>query len=323
MMTRLLCLTALGLMGLVGSVDAATRHVRPGGTGTGADWSTACATVACAARGDVVYLAGGSYGAMNFSNAASGTTLITVKKATLTDHGSDVGWNVAYAGQAVFDGGMDISSPYWLIDGQTGGGPGAWTTGFGFKAKTMADTVVSVSASNVTLRHIEAQGNGGGDDSNAQAQDIFGIYDAAVSNVTLSYAYLYNSGRCIYFLRGSNLLFEYNYTGSHESTAGQHSELASIWATVPDSPKNITFRYSVFTWAEGTGGLIFDSVTAPSQPSLYVYGNVFAPVNGGFYEGGNNGTISTWDSGGSGLNHARVFNNTFINAAKALGTNGN
>lgn len=304
MMTRLLCLTALGLMGLAGSVDAATRHVRPGGIGSGADWTTACGSVSCAARGDLVYLAGGNWGAMRFSTPASGSTVITIKKATVTDHGSDVGWSPLYAEQAVFDGGLSVSSPYWLIDGVTGGGPGAWTTGFGFKAKTTSDTVISVSASNVTLRHLEGQGNGGDGDGSGPAQDIFGIYDAGVSNVTLSYAYLYDSGRCIYFLRGSNLVFEYNYTGRHESTAAQHSEVASVWSG--GAPlKNVTFRYNVFTHSEGTGGLMVEG------DGLYVYGNIFV-ARAGTSLGGGNGLIGTWTA--SALTNMKVYNNTVVNA---------
>jgi hypothetical protein len=112
---------------------------------------------------------------------------------------------------------------------------------------------------------------------------------------------------------------EYSYTGFYESTPAQHSELASLWGGC----SNFTFRYNLFTFTaindETTGGLMFDSLPIPAASSLFVYGNIFAPVNGGSM-GGNNGQIGSWCSGGSFLNHARVFYNTFIsNGNPALG----
>jgi hypothetical protein len=290
---------------------AATRYVRAGASGAanGSDWTNAYPSLpATLTRGDTYYVAGGTYSGYRFSTPASGTTLITIKRATIADHGTTTGWSDSFGqGQAFFAGSWDFSSSYWLIDGQVGGGPGSWTTGFGFKVKETADTVISIgsNASNITIRHVEAEGNGGDGDGGTGANDIFNNYTAGTRNVTVSYAYFYNAGRCIFFSRGSNMTFEYIYTGYHESTPGQHSEVASIWTASPDPrPTNYTFRYNVFTHAEGTGGLIMDG------DGLYVYGNVFYRPTGDNWEHGN-GVIGTWTV--NVLTQAKVYNNTFIN----------
>src|SRR5688500_13240838 len=101
-------------------VFGATRYVRSGATGTGTDWNNACGDFAgsCAvstmARGDVYYVADGSYPARDWNKATSGTSLITIKKATASDHGTDTGWSAGYGdGQAVFVGTNTISTGYW------------------------------------------------------------------------------------------------------------------------------------------------------------------------------------------------------------------
>ena len=297
------------------SADAANRYVRSGASGAanGSDWTNAYPSLpATLTRGDTYYVAAGNYSGYRFGTATSGTALVTIKKATAADHGTDTGWNNAFGtGQALFTGRWDIGMSNILIDGQTGGGPGSWTTGFGFKVlNTGNDTVIDVSGDNVTLRHIEAQGNGGDGDGVGRANHIIGVGGA--DSLTISYAYLYDAGACIYMVSGTNLLFEYNYTGYMESTSAQHAEIASIWAfSVPVS--NVTYRYNVFTHAEGTGGLIMEG------NGLYVYGNVFYKPAGDNWSHGN-GLIGTWTV--NTLTNLKVYNNTFINinSGNTIGT---
>ena len=75
----------LALSALV--ADAASKYVREAaaGAGTGADWTDAyTALPATLTRGDTYYIADGAYAAYTFDDAISGTTLITIKKATVT-----------------------------------------------------------------------------------------------------------------------------------------------------------------------------------------------------------------------------------------------
>src|SRR5262245_4189942 len=75
---------------------AATRFVRAGASGAanGSDWTNAYPSLpATLTRGDTYYVAAGTYSGYRFSTPASGTTLITIKKATVADHGTNTGWS--------------------------------------------------------------------------------------------------------------------------------------------------------------------------------------------------------------------------------------
>jgi hypothetical protein len=95
-----LATTLVVTLSLLGSTaSAATHYVRPGATGanSGADWSNAwTAMPSSLTRGDTYYLADGSYGYRTFSDNASGSAYIYIKKATVADHGTATGWNYSY-----------------------------------------------------------------------------------------------------------------------------------------------------------------------------------------------------------------------------------
>ena len=120
---------------LIVSVSAANHYVRQGASGNGNDWSNAYGSLpSTLVRGDTYYVADGSYGGYGFNDADSGTTLITIKKATASDHGTSTGWQSSFGdGQVIFTSTISFSSGYYVLDGQTGGGPGSWKSGFGFK----------------------------------------------------------------------------------------------------------------------------------------------------------------------------------------------
>src|SRR6478672_8702003 len=93
--------TLIGLMVICAALGAglraqtATHYVRQGasGTGTGDDWTNAYPNLpGTLTRGDTYYVADGSYGNPVFDDPESGTLVITIKKATITDHGTDTGW---------------------------------------------------------------------------------------------------------------------------------------------------------------------------------------------------------------------------------------
>ncbi|HEY2930643.1 MAG TPA: hypothetical protein VGK99_02780, partial [Acidobacteriota bacterium] len=73
-----------------------SRYVREGATGnqTGSDWTNAYTQLpAVLVRGDVYYVADGNYSGYTFDDPVSGSSLITIKKATQSDHGADTGWS--------------------------------------------------------------------------------------------------------------------------------------------------------------------------------------------------------------------------------------
>src|SRR5581483_5070523 len=132
--TRLL--VWLGAILLSPQAFAANHFVRAGatGTGSGADWTNACTgftgscAVASLVRGDTYYVATGTYSTSTFSTATSGTLVITIKGATVADHGTDTGWSSAFSVDHLTDGGtqatfsgvpITFSTSHWVFDGNT------------------------------------------------------------------------------------------------------------------------------------------------------------------------------------------------------------
>ena len=289
MITRILLILFLLL---TANASAATKYFRQGATGSGSgdDWTNAYTNTGDSAtfnsritRGDTVYFADGTYNgwpAFTFNKPASGTTLITVKKAIpgSGNHGTDTGWSDSFGdGQAIFNGGLKISSAYWIFDGQTGGGPGSWTSNYGFKVDASAVLGPSVTTrdggANLTIRHMEVKGcySQGAAVNLGHNADTLNIWDGSGSSCTFSYMWLYDAARCPIFNSGNNITFEYIYTGRFGLSNAGHSEIMSSQRD-PDpggGPDNITVRWCLFTSAASTGGLLTKGT------NYYIYGNVF------------------------------------------------
>jgi hypothetical protein len=295
-------------------------YIRDGGTGTScADWNSACATFPLNLhRGSTYYVADGLYSGKNFNTAESGTSYITIKKATEVNHGTNVGWLSSLGdGQAIFTSGVEFNSSYWIFDGQRGGGPGKWASDFGFKIINIDDgspmlRIAPSETEQIILRHLELQGKGSvGTEGGGSGNDALAIYGA--SQVTLSYAYLHGIGRCPFFIDTANSVFEFVYVESFFGSSAVHSEIASIWDFAGGPPiGDITFRNNLFTHLASTGGLMFDNVSNPNS-KLYVYGNVFYRPAADLWPYAN-GAVGGWTgANGEEMHNVWVFNNTFIN----------
>jgi hypothetical protein len=316
-----LCLSSMTEIGWA-ATDCSSqpcRYVRAGASGTGTDWTNALPSLPAAlTRGTTYLIADGSYPGYVFDDAVSGTTLITIKKATSSDHGTSTGWVDSYGdGQAAFTGGLEFRTSYWLLDGQTGGGPAnGWDQNFGFKVTETSDTnaiitiAYSGTADNITIRHIDLQGKGSVSNSGGSySNDAMAIYGA--KNVTLSYFHMKGIGRCPFFISPQNAVFEYGWIQSYYGSEAVHSEVASIWG-FDGAVGDVTFRNNLFTDIQSTGGLMWDN-SSNTSAHLYVYGNVFYKPSGAVW-GQANGVIGGWTGGGGEQFHnAMVINNTFVN----------
>ena len=311
--------------GAVVALRGANYYVRAGaaGSGNGSDWNNAYPVLpANPLRGSTYYVATGIYPGYTFNTAESGTNAVTVLKATVADHGTSTGWNDNHGtGTAVFTNTMWITRGYFTLDGRTGGGPGSWTNGFGFKIQSLATVSpnpgisVSDNRKGVTLRHFEVQGNGGDGDGGGLANDALAI-GVNTDYTTVSHAYLHDMGRTLIFGHGNNMFFEYVYGGKFESTDVEHAEIASLWASIPPVSvcTNVTFANCVWSHCDGTGGLIMYA------DGVKIYGNVFYRLPGVTFPPANGG-IATWNHAGSIFARGRIFNNSFINLGQfaALG----
>ena len=252
-MKRLFHIVALALCVLPAIADAANQYVRPGATGRndGTDWTNAyTALPATLKRGDVYYLADGSYGSRTFSDANSASTTITLKKATEADHGTDTGWTSTYGdGQAVFTS-WRIYTDYYVFDGQRRNGD--WTLGttseYGIRVAgtgpVRLDNGAGTGGDNLTFRYIDIQG--GGRDTGSGDDVIYGL--TGNSNITFQYCALHDSDRTIFLTRQLDAArVDHSYLARNTSTPAIHGEMMSVYSST-----DVTLSNNVIEDIEGT-----------------------------------------------------------------------
>ena len=304
----------------------ATRYVRQGATGAnnGTNWTDAYTTLigATLSRGDLCYVADGSYAGRTFSIPNSGTTPIEIRKATVADHGTSVGWLDTYGdGSATFTSQLAFTSSYWLLDGSFGGGPLSWAgpCGFILSGEIAEMVLLDDGATNVTVRHVEFSGTGSYNGTQAALRANSCI------DCVLEYYYMHDIGFIPFFSGAANLVVQYGYVKNWFDGAN-HSELSSTWAIGSGNIGAHTFRWNLFTDVRSTGGIMWDNVTSHAA-RLDVYGNVFyndASNGSGGMNNNANGIVGGWTgSGGEDFFNCHVFNNTYINidgSGDCLGT---
>jgi hypothetical protein len=294
-------------------------YVRSGNTsaGTGADWRDAFRDLPTSlVRGSTYYVADGDYSAHTFNDAASGTSVITIKKATIGDHGTDIGWNDTYGdGQATFAFQLRFLAPYYVLDGQIGNGGDSLA--YGFKLLKPTDCSLanqhyfqmgtgSEDVSNNTFAHIAIVAC---DQSYDAEKTAFHMQGKSSNNLTLKYIYLENFQTALQSGGQSNVLIEHCWWTRHFSSSSHHGEWISFMGapTVPETRcNNIVFRYNVITDSTGTGAIVANDNGNGALLALDgadIYGNVFLNNMGG------NGIITATTS--SGMANVRVYNNTF------------
>jgi len=124
-------------------------------------------------RGVVYYFAGGTYPDYTFNDPASGTEFITLKKATLSDHGDETGWNSNYANdQAVFGELTFSSTSYVFFDGIS---PAQTVVRYN-NSQPGGESVVDITDSdNITILNTEIDANfqsSGGNQTNGACTNV-------------------------------------------------------------------------------------------------------------------------------------------------------
>lgn len=303
--------------------DAAIRYVRPGatGSGNGSDWTNAYPSLpATLVRGDVYYLADGSYGSHVFKDANSGSMTITIKKATVADHGTATGWSDAYGdGQAVFSN-WQIYTDYYVFDGQRRNSD--WwlgtTSQYGIKVAgtrpVRLDNGAGTGGDFLTFRYIDVQG--GGRDTGAGDDVIYGL--TGNSNITFQYCALHDSDRTIFLMRGNwqNLTVDRSYLARNTSTPATHGEMLSM-----TSSTNVTWSNNVMEDIEGTAFIA--GLNGGTASNWRIFGNVAFhsaayAANTGRSSDHNYGVagfvyIANDSSNNNQGNNFLVYNNTFVN----------
>jgi len=310
------------------SAQGANHYVRKGavGTGAGADWTNAytdfgsgAGKIGCGSlvRGDTYYVADsdtGNYTGCNFTVATSGTTIITIKKATVADHGTEAGWVSTYGdGQAVFPTAV-FSTGYWTFDGAA---RTTITSGHGFKIDASIDLTQPASLwihrdstfSNITIKYVEVAGRGQSDTTNLIGFQANGTGANTHSNITLGFSYLHDFGKGGPIRLGQctgGILIEQSIIQRNHSDAADHSEAISV-----NDCDGVIVRNNVFSDIAGTGFIVsLNSGTPVTENNWQIYGNVFHHPASPTTEIGGDGVIVCIN--GNNCTNWLIFNNAFV-----------
>jgi len=311
------------------SAQAANVYLRQGASGAnnGADWTNAYTSIVAAenalSRGDTLYVADGTYtitAVLEFNALENGTSVITIKKATVADHGTSAGWDDTYGdGQAAIVGDLvTCSRDYYVFDGQTRNASnwrdevayGLWLE----NGLYLQDNNFPPGGDHITLRYCNLGPAYNEDDvSLGAAVYILGL-DHTYVDITVSRCFLHNSS----FIQAANvdgIVIEYNAFAAgwaKEAIRGQ------------GRAKNGIIRFNVFSNAsqkdpeDPTSGTtaeigIWDG-SANDFDNWEIYGNIFVNTKSIEHSGG---VIVVGGDGvgfvGSPTNNTVVYNNTIWN----------
>ncbi len=241
------CGLILGLLcGASGSSALAQSvfYVRAGatGNGSGSDWANAMPSLPSnMQRGATYYVAGGSYSSMSFTTPASGSAYITIRKATVENHGTSVGWMDSYGTQqAVFNAPISFRSDYWIFDGGTRN-ENNWFDGsaYGFMIRDNGNVQIdqrgiggidNITIRNTYLKGINSSPGSGGDIGRRHVwidrQGNPGTY----SNWTISRCFFQYGNVGVQVRECANFVCEYNaFADNWSSQPNNHGENVSAY----------------------------------------------------------------------------------------------
>ena len=295
------------------SLHAADVYIRQGasGDGSGSDWTNARTSIGSMARGNTYWLADGAYTSPALNVAQSGTTLITLKKATVASHGTSTGWSDTYGdGQATFSTQWAISTGYWTVDGATRNAD--WTSGYGLKIQVSTGNSIRFTGTStlpdVTLRYLDLQGGGIVSESTVGSA-VYAHMDGVIQNLLIEYCYTHGFWPDPFVLGdrdfpANGITVQYCFVDQNRTSSNFHGQ-----SFADHSASNVTIRWNRFRNPEGTA--VYTVIGWGQVLSgLYIYGNTVWNRTG--YTGGGvsafveiiqTATIST----------IRVHNNTLYN----------
>ena len=326
------------LLILVIPTFAANHYIRAGasGAGTGADWTNACTAfsgscaVASLVRGDTYYISTGTYAGVTFNKAVNGSLVITIQRATITNHGTDTGWSNAFDAQVTW-GEIDVSTSFWTFNGVTfpvdaDPADGANTTsnyGFFFNhatnCSTEPDSIIGIAgASNVTFTGIAASGCGGAFDTD----QWFFLVNPTSNNLTVSHAMATNFVDIVQ-MQGSdsisqNSIFEYVYSQNNGGSASHHGEAYQFVCT------NCTVRYNWFDDCGSSG--VTACISGNAAGTATCGGNIplcNTKVYGNIFRSANSGNAVMWAAGSTCQQGTNFYNNTIVSSSVPWWGDGN
>lgn len=322
---------------LTSAAWGACHVVTPSGSGSksGADWSNACAGFSgnCSAssgmvRGDSYYLGKGTYSSPTWSRSNSGTSTISVKAPTASDHCTDTGFNSStHVGQALIQGSNIFDSDYWIIDGQYGTefSKGSYGIKFQWTSGNTQDAVYCRNGcDHSTFRYIEIQGS---NYTNSYCDEGFKVdgynHSPNTSNILLQYFYGYQSSNIVKINSTSNVTVEHGVLDENYSNSNCHGENFAM-----NDDANLVVRYNKIKDCVGTACLATPCSSCGTS-SLDFYGNMLYTTHAGpcSANGGGSGSpdclSSIFRNLGNTFTSVKIYNNSVANFTGNLMSSGN
>ena len=282
-MKRLLFIIVCVLIFLDAPAYAADLCVDESGSyGDGTSWAACLQWSAFTpTRGNDYYVGdngGSAYAAKTFSTAASGTTVITIYKATESSHGPTTAWDSSYGdGQAVLTSAVQFSTSYWTLNGQTRDEDNWFDdTAYGFKINSTYASQISISGNvdDVEIYYVYLEGK---DSMPAAAQNppwysMYFVPDWAnrISGHVVSRCFFQYSNVNIFTRMSDGMIIEYSAFLDNESNSNNHGEALSAYsgATYSSASHDFIIRYNKSQLIRGT------NVWAIYGSGHKIYGNV-------------------------------------------------
>lgn len=289
---RSLVLAITANMLIVFCSAAATFYVRGGASGAnnGSDWTNAWSSMAginysAINAGDVIYIAGGTYGALNVIKSGAPSGPITFKRATRPEHGTTAGWADSYDAQVIIDGGGGLSAvgigeggsfagqSHITIDGAVKNGIWLRNAMYGVRADRG-------NSNNLTFRYLDIGDPGayklGEDGIQGKGDNLLVEYSNIHDNDNIQ-----THGDGIQWFAGANMVIRYN---TFKNNGQMFMLTETAWGS--DYVNDASIYYNVFY---NRGGSHYNGISKKlcPEPGRYwrVYNNTFdleATSNSGY-----------------------------------------
>jgi hypothetical protein len=334
-----------------GSAFAACHTVTPSGSGSknGADWNNALAGLPSnPTRGDIYYLADGSYGSYSFSAAASGTLTVEFRKAQPYDNCTSTGWNTSTMGssQAVLTG-FAVTTSYVIVNGNgtsmvqgCGGAPGPTVAanpptpsdcGIKIDNSTCGNTganscdapipignfSVSGAVTGYTFEYIELKGQG---DNAADQMEVWAPFNGTGNAGTFLHDYMHNAG-CVYLQDGADSrTVAYSYFWGTEVNGAIDGTCHGQYSFSNGNDSNSIEHNNIYRDITGTAVWTFAS-GGGTHTNWQFYNNIIWDTNSGVALGNLSDGIIACINTGSICSGFVFYQNTIVNVGGNSGIN--
>lgn len=305
------------------------------GNGSGSDWNNQMALPrgTSPVRGNVYYAADGSYGSSTFNTSESGTTLITIKKATEADHGSATGWSSAFGdGQATFGSTVTFDSNYWIFDGNgTHTVPSKTSADYGFKVETSSlaqgTGIIKIGTSSgitdITIKYVHSRCTQNADNADNGTVNVRFYPSADNFRIKLQNCYIENSGKDgMQLNQASFVLIERCFM---RRLGKKHNPSHGQTIMMFHNHTDIIFRWNIFEACEGEAlcGYGADNQADNGVVRMRWYGNIVYYRNATVEQYAfNSGLVANHYSVMDRIEGILLYNNTFVNLRDSLIYNG-